>query len=173
MQIVQVQLWLATLFNNFTKGSTNIPYGRSPGLFSSSSCPFFCWLQYGVPRGHKPSCRTERRTLGRGSSLESLHSLHKCLNRVICQHSIRPVHRLHIQSTSCSVTPWGRNSPQTFVLSTWVHLGAWIRALFLEGPIISPAFADAHREQVAVTTPSNKFLFSFFLRLALSSWVSS
>lgn len=41
MQIVQVQLWLATLFSKFPKGSTNIPSGKSPGLLSSSSCTFF------------------------------------------------------------------------------------------------------------------------------------
>lgn len=44
---------------------------------------FFCCLQYGVPHEHKPSGRTGQRALGRGSSLESLHSLHKCLKRVM------------------------------------------------------------------------------------------
>lgn len=49
------------------------------------------------------------------------------------------------------------------VLSTWVHLRAWIKGTTPGGSRHSPAFADAHGEQVAVTTHSNKFL--FFLSL--------
>lgn len=41
MQIVQVQLGLSTLFSNFPTGSTNVPYGQSPGLFSGSSWTAF------------------------------------------------------------------------------------------------------------------------------------
>lgn len=48
MQTVQVQLWRATLSSNFPKGSTNIPYGKSPGLFSGSSCVFFFSAVYSM-----------------------------------------------------------------------------------------------------------------------------
>lgn len=60
MQIVQIQLWLATLFSNFPTGSTNIPYGKSPGLFSSSSCTFLLATVWSAPWAQaQPENRTE------------------------------------------------------------------------------------------------------------------
>lgn len=50
----------------------------------------------------------------------------------------------------------------------------WDKGTVPGGSSHSPAFANVQREQVAVTTPSNKFVFSpFCLCLTLSSWISS
>lgn len=170
MQTVQVQLWLATLFSNFPKGSTNIPYGKSPGLFSSSSCTFFCCLQYGVPHGHKPSWRTEQRALGRGSSLESLHSLHKCLKRVM------PT--LHLPCPSPSYTVYflfrhplgGGSSPQMCAVNLGTF-GGLDRALLLGGPIIHQHLQMPIGNRWLSQLQQQVFVLFFFLCLTLSSCV--
>ena len=95
----------------------------------------FCWLQYGVPHGHRPSRRTEWRALEEGSSLESLHSLHKCLNRVMPTLHL-PRHRLHRQSTSCSITLWGGSSSQAVCCQLGYIWGLGFWALLQECPII-------------------------------------
>ena len=56
---------------------------KASGLLSNSSfVSFLLATVWGAPWA-QPSWRTEWRALGGGSSLESLHSLHKCLKRVM------------------------------------------------------------------------------------------
>lgn len=49
---------------------------------------------------------------------------------------------------------------------SWVHFGAGIRALFLEGLVIhSPAFANVHRELVVATSSQQRIVFFSLLSL--------
>lgn len=59
-----------------------------------------------------------------------------------------------ILSTSCAATLRGGElswDNGLCMFSSWVHFGAGIRALFLEGSSHSPAFANIHRELVVAT----------------------
>lgn len=132
---------------------------------------FFCCLQYGVPHEHKPSWRTEQRALGRGSSLESLHSLHKCLKRVM------PT--LHLPCPSPSYTvyflfrhPLGGSSPQMCAVNLGTF-GNLDRALLLEGSIIHQHLQMPIGNRWLSQLQQQAFVLFFFLCLTPSSWVSS
>lgn len=150
---------------------------KASGLLSNSSfTSFLLATAWGAPWA-QPSCRAEWRALGGGSSLESLHSLHKCLKRVM------PT--LHLPCPSPSYTvyfvfshPLGMGA----LLEQWalhvLFLGAfwgWDQGTISGGSTRSPAFANVHRELVVAPYSQQQVcVLSFFsLCLTLSSWVLS
>lgn len=115
----------------------------------------------------EPNWRTEWKVQGGGDSLESLHFLHKCLKRVM------PTLHLPCPSPSYNVycmfshPVWrGALLDNGLCMFSWVHFGAGIRALFLEGLVIhSPAFANVHRELVVATSSQQRIVFFSLLSL--------
>ena len=173
----QVLFWLATLFSSFTKRSTNIDYGEGIRTVEYLFLYFF-------PPGYSVGCpvgtaqlKTEWRALGGGSSLESLHSLHKCL-REWCQHSHLPCPSPSYIVYFVSSHPLGRGA----------LLGQWALSVLFSGVFWgwdqgsipgrsshSPAFANVHWELVVATYSQQQVcVLSFFsLCLTPSSWVLS
>lgn len=162
MQIVQVQLWLATLFSNFPTGSTNIPYGKSPGLFSSSSCTSFLLATvWGAPWA-----QAQLKNRMEGSGKWQLTGEPTFLTQVPKQSDANTPSALSIAFIDSLLrvpSPFGEGALRRQCAVNLGTFEAWIKGTTPGGSSHSPAFADAHREQVAVTTPSNKFLFFFSL----------
>lgn len=95
---------------------------KASGLLSNSSfTSFLLATVWGAPWA-QPSWRTEWRALGGGSSLESLHSLHKCLKRVM------PT--LHLPCPSPSYTVYFVFSHP---LGRGVLLGQWALSVLFSG----------------------------------------
>lgn len=165
MQIVQVQLWLATLFSNFPTGSTNIPYGKSAGLFSSSSCTSFLLATvWGAPWA-----QAQLKNRMEGSGKWQLTGEPTFLTQVPKQSDANTPSALSIAFIDSLLrvpSPFGEGALRRQCAVNLGTFEAWIKGTTPGGSSHSPAFAEPIGNRWLSQLPATSFVLFFFASLS-------